>query len=69
MNLHYFDNPEKAILDYKLASAIDQGYVPQTCLLAGMLVLHEVTEGRDPCAGCEGTRFICQGRAKMEGQK
>jgi len=64
MNLHYFDEPEKAIQDWKLASAIGQGYVPGTCLLNGILVMHEVTEGRDPCAGCEGDRKICQGRDK-----
>ncbi len=45
---------------------IDQGYVPATCSLhedlAALLILSEISEGRDPCAGCNMSRDVCKGR-------
>lgn len=45
---------------------IRQGYVPETCTLddslAGPLILAEVKDGRDPCAGCAADRSKCHGR-------
>jgi hypothetical protein len=29
-----------------------QGYVPETCLLGGKLVMGLVNEGKSPCDGC-----------------
>ena len=45
---------------------IDRGYVPATCTLneelAPLLILSEISVGRDPCAGCNLDRKICKGR-------
>jgi hypothetical protein len=63
MKLHYFDK-ERADPDMRLEMAKHQGYVPQTCLLAGGTVMAEVNAGRDPCAGCQGPRERCKGRPR-----
>jgi hypothetical protein len=63
MKPHYFDQ-EKADDDMLLSIAITQGYVPETCLLGGQSVLVIVSEGGDPCKGCEGPREKCHGRPK-----
>lgn len=62
--LHYFDRDVADPNDMMLSMCIQQGYVPTTCLLAGMVVMSEVRDGRDPCAGCEGPRAKCGGRPK-----
>ena len=41
-----------------------QGYVTQDCYLNGMVVLALVSEGEDPCAGCNLDREVCHGREK-----
>lgn len=62
---HYFNQDTADADDIYLKMAIRQGYVPPTCLLGGELVLKEVREARDPCAGCEGPRAKCHGRKKL----
>lgn len=64
IKLHYFDQDEADKGDILLGMAKMQGYVPETCLLGGATVMHEVREGRDPCAGCNGPRAKCGGRPK-----
>lgn len=64
MKPHYFDQPLPDPDDFMLKMAIQQGYVPQTCLLGGMVVMDETNHGRDACAGCEGPRERCHGRRK-----
>jgi len=59
---HYFDLDAAPARDMALGMAKMQGYVPQTCLLGGVVVMHEVSAGRDPCAGCAGPRDKCHGR-------
>ncbi len=60
--MHYFDQPTAPESDFMLSMAKGQGYVPQTCLLGGIVVMSEVNGGRDPCAGCNGPRERCKGR-------
>ena len=67
MKLHYFDQDEADPSDIQLGMAKMQGYVPQTCLLGGATVMHEVRRGVDPCAGCNGPREKCGGRRKATG--
>jgi hypothetical protein len=45
-----------------LEMAIQQGYVPKTCLLSGKIVMDEMNNGLDPCANCNGPRKKCHGR-------
>jgi hypothetical protein len=66
VKLHYFDQAEADADDMKLGMAKMQGYVPQTCLLGGAVVMDEVNSGRDPCAGCAGPREKCHGRVREE---
>ncbi len=60
--LHYFNQEKSDPDDIQLKMAIRQGYVPSTCLLNGRVIWTEITEGRDPCAGCKGPREQCKGR-------
>ena len=62
MKPHYFEQTGADKDDIHLAMAKAQGYVPQTCLLCGIVVMDEVTRGEDACAGCTGPREKCQGR-------
>jgi hypothetical protein len=62
MKLHYFDQDAADQGDIMLGMATMQGYVPKTCLLAGVVVMSEINAGRDPCAGCAGPREKCHGR-------
>lgn len=60
--LHYFSQDIADFDDWQLGMAKQQGYVPQTCLLGGIVVMSEVNAGRDPCPGCAGPREKCHGR-------
>ena len=60
---HYF-HMDRAPSDTKLEMAIHQGYVPSTCLLAGVIVWDEVNASRNPCWGCEGPRERCKGKPR-----
>lgn len=62
MKPHYFEQAEADVDDIQLDMAKGQGYVPKTCLLNGIVVMSELGEGRDPCAGCTGPRERCHGR-------
>jgi len=62
--LHYFEEEQADPNDHLLNMAKQQGYVPQTCLLAGMIVIVLVNEGKDPCFGCACDRSKCKGRRK-----
>jgi hypothetical protein len=64
MKPHYFDDGKADEKDFQLAMAIEHGYVPKTCLLGGLVVMSEIANRRDPCAGCEGPREVCKGRPK-----
>ena len=59
---HYFDAPEEAKDDEMLNLVKKQGYVPDGCLLQGVLVMMIVREGGDPCVGCHSDRTKCGGR-------
>jgi len=61
MKLHYFVQDEADKSDMLLGMAKTQGYVPETCLLGGATVMHEVQAGHNPCDGCEGPREKCKG--------
>ena len=50
--------------DFGNAMARGQGYVPNTCLLGGGILMGVVNEGKDPFTGCEGPREKCKGRTK-----
>jgi len=60
--LHYFDQEKADENDFWLLMAIEQGYVPKTCLLAGYTVMALVKRGDDPCSGCNCDRSKCHGR-------
>ena len=62
--LHYFNQEKADSTDIFLKMAIQQGYVPETCLLNGKLVIALNKEGRDPCKGCACDRDKCKGRMK-----
>lgn len=64
MKTHYFDQDEADADDHLLGMAKMQGYVPKSCLLGGPTVMAEVGNGSNPCAGCEGPREKCKGKAK-----
>ena len=64
MKPHYFDQNEADIDDIQLGMAKIQGYVPQKCLLGGVIVMSEINAGRSPCWGCNGPREKCDGKPK-----
>jgi hypothetical protein len=66
MKPHYFEQDQADADDMMLGMAKMQGYVPQTCLLGGMVVMAETQAGKDACAGCNGPRHKCHGRPKTE---
>lgn len=67
MRLHYFDLDAADPADITLTMCTRQGYVPRTCLLAGVIVWQEMQQGKDPCAGCQGPRDKCHGRTPNGG--
>ena len=66
MKLHYFNQTSSDDDDHQLGMAKRQGYVPETCLLGGILVMAEVSAGHNPCWGCNGPRETCHGKPKRE---
>jgi len=52
--------------DIALRMAVDQGYVPPTCYLNGVIVMGLMMRGEDPCAGCNLDRTRCHGRPHRE---
>ncbi len=62
MKPHYFTQDEADEDDFMLDMCKAQGYVPQTCLLAGDLVWLLINDAKDPCTGCKGPRVKCHGR-------
>lgn len=64
MRPHYFDQPSPDSDDIMLAMAKGQGYVPQGCLLGGVVVMSETNDGRKACWGCNGPRERCGGSPK-----
>ena len=64
MKPHYFEQDIADADDIQLNMAKGQGYVPNTCLLGGAVVMGITIKGADPCAGCEGPRNRCHGRPK-----
>lgn len=64
MKPHYFEQDEADKDDLQLMMAKHQGYVPQTCLLCGIVVMDEIKHAHDPCRGCHGPREKCKGRLK-----
>jgi hypothetical protein len=66
MKAHYFDQDKADADDHKLGMAIMQGYIPQTCLLSGAIVMAAVFAGDSPCWGCNGPRDKCHGKPKRD---
>lgn len=64
MKPHYFEQDLADADDFLLGMAKQQGYVPETCLLNGIVVMAEIAEGQCPCWGCEGPREKCHGKPK-----
>jgi len=62
----YFQQDQADKDDHMLGMAKLQGYVPDTCLLGGFVVLDEVKRGNNPCWGCNGPREKCKGKPKQE---
>ena|SRR5258708_34908306 len=65
MKLQYFNQKSADRDDIRLKAAIQQGYVPKTCLLGGAVVWSHINEMHDPCEGCNGPRDKCKGRPKL----
>lgn len=64
MKLHYFEQETADRDDTLLQLCIKQGYVPNTCLLGGMVIWDEVNKGKNVCAGCEAPRDKCHGQLR-----
>jgi hypothetical protein len=64
MKPHYFGQDEADADDMLLGMAKMQGYVPQGCLLGGVVVMAETNAGRKACWGCNGPRERCGGSPK-----
>ena len=62
--VHYFEEGKADSNDHFLNMSIQQGYVPKGCLLGGQIVWGLVSEGADPCKGCNCDRGKCGGRIK-----
>ena len=62
MKPHYFKQDKPDDDDVLLKVAIDQSYVPKTCLLGGLAVIFTVNIGDNPCWGCKGPRNRCHGK-------
>ncbi len=62
MKPHYFSQAAQDKDDIWLTLAKGQGYVPQTCLLGGNVVMGHVNNSKDPCHGCHGPRNKSVGR-------
>lgn len=69
MKLHYFDQDKADTDDMPLGMAKMQGYVPETCLLSGMVVMDEIQKGRNPCWGCNCPREKCKGKPRRMEEK
>lgn len=63
--VHYFNEGVASPKDVMLKIAIQQKYVPKTCLLGGVVVMDEINKGNDPCTGCNCDRIKCGGRSKV----
>jgi len=61
MKLHYFEQSQSDDDDIQLEMSKAQGYVPQRCLLGGMVIMQEIESGNNPCDGCNGPREKCGG--------
>jgi hypothetical protein len=59
-HLQTADNDDRALGEAKV-----MGYVPETCLLGGVLVWKSIAAGLDPCSGCGGARPRCGGRPRI----
>jgi len=66
MKIAYFQQEAADEDDMMLGMAKMQGYVPQGCLLGGMVVMAEVQSVKNPCAGCNGPRDKCGGKPKAD---
>ena len=64
MQVHYFNQDKPDSDDMLLKIAIERGYVPDTCLLGGVVVMTEINLSHDPCKGCNCDRAKCKGREK-----
>lgn len=64
MKPHYFTQEREDPDDHMLGMAKMQGYVPQACLLGGIVVMGMINEGKSPCDGCNGPREKCGGRPR-----
>lgn len=47
--------------DIQKQMCIDQGYIPETCTLPGVLVWGLVNKQGNPCIGCNEKRSVCKG--------
>lgn len=66
MKPHYFEQEQADVDDMMLGMAKMQGYVPQGCLLGGMVVMAETQVGKNACWSCNGPRDKCGGKPKLE---
>ena len=66
MKLHYFNQDKADADDTTLGMAKMQGYVPETCLLGGAVVMSEMNHGNNPCWGCNGPRLKCEGKPRKD---
>ena len=65
MKVSYFTQDKADADDFQLGMAKMQGYVPQGCLLGGIVVMSEVARGDNPCWGCNGPREKCGGKPRL----
>ena len=56
------ERKKEADKDSMLALCKEQGYVPDGCVLQGVIVYGLTNKGEDPCKGCNENRVNCGGR-------
>ncbi len=66
MKPHYFEQDASDSDDIHLMMAKNQGYVPKTCLLGGIVVMDEIQNARHPCDGCACPREKCHGKGNPQ---
>jgi len=64
MKPHYFNQDQADEDDLYLNMAKNQGYVPQTCLMSGCIVMGLINAGKHPCHECNCPREKCKGKPK-----
>ena len=67
MKIHYFNQRDADGDDALLGMAKMQEYVPEGCLLGGVVVMGAIKNGHNPCSGCACDRDRCGSKVPLVG--